>query len=71
MNNFFYSLIKYFNSSIGFGLLVLLSLYFGAPYSALACGVVAIALFVYGCYSMYKDNHFNKDFKKWLNNKRR
>ena len=48
MNNFFYSLIKYFNYAIGFGLLVLLSLYFGAPYSALVCGILAIALFVHG-----------------------
>ena len=71
MNNFFYSLIKYFNYAIGFGLLVLLSLYFGAPSSTLVCGILAIALFVHGCYSMYKDNQSNKDFKKWLNNKRR
>lgn len=71
MNNFFYSLIKYFNYAIGFGLLVLLSLYFGSPYSALACGVVAVVLFFCGCYSMYKDNQSNKKFKKWLNNKRR
>lgn len=71
MNNFLYNLVKYFNTAIGFGLLVLLCLHISAPYAALFCGVLAITMFIYGCYSMIKDRKQNNKFKKWLKNKRR
>lgn len=71
MNNFLSNLVKYFNTAIVFGLLVLLFLYVSAPYAALFCGILAIVSFIYGCYLIIKDRKKNNKFKKWLKNKRR
>lgn len=71
MNNFLSNLVKYFNTAIVFGLLVLLFLYVSAPYAALFCGILAVVMFIYGCYLIIKDRKKNNNFKKWLKNKRR